>query len=126
MRFPFVLKNSLLIIRDRSGLSFATKRIGLPCCTLVTTATCYLLRIILLSNYSLPLISVLATLLKTACHFLLVLVGYDTLTFRKDFDRSPIVVGHQDYFLASLPGSEAPLVRKHLYSVLKFTFTCYY
>ena len=34
----------------------------------------------------------------------------DTLTYRKDYDRSPILVGHQDSFLAPLPGSEAPLV----------------
>ena len=50
---------------------------------------------------------------------------------RKDYDRSPILVGHQDSFLAPLPGSEAPLVGgiwqgKNLYSVLKFTITCYY
>ena len=35
------------------------------------------------------------TLLKTAYHFLLLLVGFDTLTYRKDYDRSPILVGHQ-------------------------------
>ena len=29
-------------------------------------------------------------------------------------DRSPILVGNEDSFLASLPGSEAPLVRKIL------------
>ena len=34
------------------------------------------------------------TLLKTAYHFLLLLVGLDTLTYRKDYDRSPILVGH--------------------------------
>ena len=28
----------------------------------------------------------------------------------KDYDRSPTLVGHQDSFLAPLPGSEAPLV----------------
>ena len=28
----------------------------------------------------------------------------------KDYDRSPILVGHQDSFLAPLPGSEASLV----------------
>ena len=50
------------------------------------------------------------TLLKTTCHFLLLLIGFDTLTYRKDYDRSPILVGHQDSFLAPLPGSEAPLV----------------
>ena len=35
------------------------------------------------------------TLLKTAYHFLLLHVGFDTLTYRKDYDRSPILVGHQ-------------------------------
>ena len=35
------------------------------------------------------------TLLKTAYHFLLLLVGFDTRTYRKDYDRSPILVGHQ-------------------------------
>ena len=50
------------------------------------------------------------TLLKIACHFLLLLVGFDTLTYQKDYGGSPILVGHQDSFLASLPGSEAPLV----------------
>ena len=104
------------------------KRIGTPCCTLFTFVTCCSLQIILSQNYLLPLISVLAenTLLKTAYHFLLLLVGFDTLTYRKDYDRSLILVGHQDSFLAPLSGSEAPLVRKHLYSVLKFTVTCYY
>ena len=35
------------------------------------------------------------TLLKTAYHFLLLLVGFDTLTYHKDYDISPILVGHQ-------------------------------
>ena len=35
------------------------------------------------------------TLLKTACHFLVLLVGFDTLTYRKNYNRSPILVGHQ-------------------------------
>ena len=42
--------------------------------------------------------------------FLLLLVGFDTLTYQKGYDRSPTLVGHQDSFLAPLPGSEAPLV----------------
>ena len=49
-------------------------------------------------------------LLVTNYHFLLLLVGFDTLTYRKDYDRSPILVGHQDSFLAQSPGSIAPLV----------------
>src|SRR5919106_818966 len=93
-------------------LVLSYKRIGPPCCTLFTFVTCCSLRFILSQNYLLPLISVLAenTLLKTAYHFLLLLVGFDTLTYLKDYDRSPILVGHQDSFLAPLLGSVAPLI----------------
>ena len=112
MIIPCVPGSALHHIRICPGLSFDTKRIGPPCCTLFTFVTCCSLQIILSQNYLLPIISVLAenTLLKTACHFLLLLVGFDTLTYRKDYDRSPILVGHQDSFLAPLLGSEVPLV----------------
>ena len=92
-----VLGSAFLYIRVCPGLFLATKRIGPPCCTLFTFVTCCSLPIILSQNYLLPPISVLAenTLLKTAYHFLLILVGFDTLTYRKDYDRSPILVGHQ-------------------------------
>ena len=55
--------------------------------------TCYSLPITLSQNYLLPIISVLAenTLLKTVYHFLLLLVGFDTLTYRKDYDRSHVL-----------------------------------
>ena len=108
MKFPCTLKNILLIIRDCLGLSFASK--GL--CYLAALLLPHLLQIILLSNYSLLIFLVLAenTLLKTTCHFLLLLVGFDNLTYQKDYDRSPILVGHQDSFRSPLPGSEAPLV----------------
>src|SRR3954463_4130645 len=110
--FSCVLGSAFPYIRVCPGLYFATKRIGPPCCTLFTFFTCCSLQIILSQNYLLPLISVLAenTLLKIAYHFLLLLVGFNTLTYRKDYDRSPILVGHQDSFRAPLPGSEAPLV----------------
>ena len=117
-----VMKTSLTIVpmcpRERFSLYKNLSRL-VPCykkdwatCTLFTFVTCCSLQIILSQNYMLPLVSVLAenTLLKTAYHFLLLLVGFDTLTYRKDYDRSPILVGHQDSFLAPLPGSEAPLV----------------
>ena len=35
---------------------------------------------------------------------------FDTLTYRKNYDRYPILVGRQDSFLAPLTWSEAPLV----------------
>ena len=103
-----VMKTSLTIIpmcprelfshyKKLSRLTLCYKRIGPPCCTLFTFVTCCSLQIILSHNYLLPLISVLAenTLLETAYHFLLLLVGFYTLTYRKDYDRSPILVGHQ-------------------------------
>ena len=73
------------------------KRIGPSCCTLFTFVTCCSLQPILSQNYLLPTISVLAenTLLKTACHFLLLLFVFDTLTCPKDYDRCPILVGHR-------------------------------
>ena len=94
--FPCVLGSTFPIIRVCPGLSFATKRIGPPWCTLFTFVTCCSLQSILSQNYLSPLISVLAenTLLKTAYQFLLLFVGFDTLTYRKDYDRSPILVGH--------------------------------
>ena len=118
-----VMKTSLTIIpmcpRDRfsqyKNLSrpvLCYKKDWATCCTLFTLITCYPLQIILSQNYPLPTISVLAenTLLKTACNFLLLLVGFDTLTYREDYDRSPTLVGPQDSFLAPLQESEAPLV----------------
>ena len=105
-----VMKTSLTIIpmcprecfplyKSFPGLSFATKRIGPSCCTFFIAVTFYPLRITLSQKYLLPIISVLAenTFQKTACHFLLLLVGFDTLTYRQNYDRSPILVGHQGY-----------------------------
>jgi hypothetical protein len=46
------------------------------------------------------------SLIKTACQHLLLLVGFDALIYRKYYDTPPILVDHQDYFLAPLPGSE--------------------
>ena len=83
IKFPCILKNTLLIIVDHFGLFFASK-------VLVYLAALLLLLSLLarykLSCYQTTLlltISALAdiTLLKTTCHFLLLLVGFDTLTY---------------------------------------------
>ena len=85
--------------KNLSRLVFGTKRIGPPCCTLFSFIAYHSLQIILSQNYLLPTIAVLAenTLLKTACHFLLLLIGFDTLTYRKDYDRAPTLVGHHSH-----------------------------
>src|SRR6266511_2963618 len=69
--------------------------IGLPFYTFVTVTVTCSLQIILLSNYSLLTISALAdtTLLKTTCHFLLLLVGFDNLTYQKDLQLIPYTCG---------------------------------
>ena len=95
MKFPCTLKNALIIIRDRFGLSVASK--GL--CYLVA----HFLLLLLLARYKLSCyqttllltISALAdiTLLKTTCHFLLLLVGLDTLTYRKELQFIPYTCG---------------------------------
>ena len=93
--FPCVLGSAFLYIRVCPGLSFATKRIGPSCCTLFAFITCCPLQITLSQNYLLPIISVLAenTLLKPAYHFLLLLVGFDTLTYRKEIQLIPYTCG---------------------------------
>ncbi|KAK1618919.1 hypothetical protein QYE76_024436 [Lolium multiflorum] len=75
-------------------------------------------------NYIMTEVVQSESFIETACQHLL-LVGFDTLSYRRYYDTPPILVGHQDYFLAPLPGSEALLcagiamdeVRKKLFSI---------
>ena len=102
----------LVIISKQTGLSFVLKRIG-PLAAIVTLAL-YLL-VLYSSVTSKPpeylSVSIYSeSFIETACQHLLLLVGFDTLIYRKYYDTPPILVGHQDYFLAPLPGSEALLV----------------
>ena len=68
--------------------------------------TCYPLRIILSQNYLLPIISVLAenTLLKTACHFLLLLVGGSTLLLIERTTIDPLYLGSSRLFSGAIAG----------------------
>ena len=88
---------------------------------------CYLLLVTfyLITKLSVTLILVLAenTLLETAYHILLLLLGFDTITYRKDYDRSPILVGHQGSFRAPLSGSEVLLVSGNRWG--KMITTCW-
>ena len=106
MKFPCTLKNALLIIRDRFGLSFASK--GL------VYLSALLLLLSLLARYKLPCyqstllltISALSdiTLLKTTCHFLLLLVEFDTLTYRKELQLMPYTCGSSRLFYGAVAG----------------------
>ena len=95
MKFPCTLKNTLLIIRDRFGLSFASK--GLGYLAALSLLLSLLARYKLSCYQTTPLLTISAladiTLLKTTCHFLLLLVGFDTLTYRKELQQIPYTCG---------------------------------
>ena len=102
----------LVIISKQTGLSFVLKRIG-PLAAIISLA--FYLLVLYSSVTSKPpeylSVSIYSeSFIETACQHLLLLVGIDILTYRRYYDTPPILVGHQDYFLAPLPGSEALLV----------------
>ena len=112
MIFPCVLRSAFPIIRVCSGLSFATKGLG-------HLAALYLL-LLLVARYNYLIIKLSVTTYFSTCREYLAgnRLSFPSaprwvrrLTYQKDYDRSPILVGHQDSFLAPFPGSEAPLVR---------------
>jgi hypothetical protein len=78
-------------------LSFALERIG-PLAA-ITIIVFYLLVLYLLALPNTPenlFASIYSeSLIKTACHHLLLLVGFDTLIYQKYYDTPPILVGHQ-------------------------------
>src|SRR3954465_630372 len=106
MKFPCTLKNALLIIRDCFGLSFASKGLGY--------LSALLLLLSLLAHYKLSCyqttllltISALAdiTLLKTTCHFLLLLIVIDTLTYSKELQLIPYTFGSSSLFSGTIAG----------------------
>src|SRR5215216_2950885 len=106
MKFPCTLKNALLTIRDRFGLSFASKGLGYLSVLLLLLS---LLAPYKLSGYQTTLlltVSALAdiTLLKTTCHFLLLFVGFDTLTYRKELRLIPYTCGSSRLFSGAVAG----------------------
>ena len=87
----------LVIISNTTGLSFAVERIGPLAATLFTVF--YLLALyfpVILKTPENLFASVYSkSLVKTAHHYLLLLVGFDTLIYQKYYDTPPILVGHQ-------------------------------
>ena len=103
---PVCPRKRLVIISYTTGLSFAKERIG-PLAAIIVIVF-YLLTLYLfalpntLENSFASIYS--ESLIKTTCQHLLLLVGFDTLIYRKYYDTPPILVGHQDYFLAPCRG----------------------
>ena len=105
-------RERLVFISKLTGLSFALERIRPLAATVISAFYLLVFYLSAISktpkNLSASVYS--ESMIKTACQHLLLLVGFDTLIYRKYYDTPPILVGHQDYFLAPLPGSEALLV----------------
>jgi hypothetical protein len=94
---PMCPRECFIIISYTTGLSFAIERIG-PL-TAFTIIVFYLLVLYLFALLNTPENSFASiyseTLIKTACQHLLLLIGFDTLIYRKYYDIPPILVGHQ-------------------------------
>jgi hypothetical protein len=100
-----------------TGLSFAEERIG-PLAAIVTTVF-YLL---VLPNTPENLFASIYSdsLIKTAHQHLLLLVGFDTLIYRKYYDTPPILVGHQD------PGPISIILLSFFTLLALFTLLAYF
>ena len=88
MKFPCTLKNASRIIRDRLGLSFASKGLDYLAALLLLLSLLARYKLSCYQTTMLLTISALAdiTLLKTTCHFLMLLVGFDTLIEKATID----------------------------------------
>src|SRR5215216_5746180 len=103
-------RERLVLISISNGLSFAKKGLGHLLHLFVTFVTCSLFCCLVRKPLKIRLLSIHRDfLLHTTIQHLLLLVGIDTPIYRKYYDTPPILLGHQDYFLAPMPRSEALL-----------------
>src|SRR3954471_13991303 len=95
----------LFIISRTTSLSFVLKRIG-PLAA-ISIASLYLLAFYLFAISNTPanqFASICSeTFIETARQHLMLLVGFDTLIYRKYCDTPPILVGHQSARLGGHP-----------------------
>jgi hypothetical protein len=104
---PVCPRERLVIISYTTGLSFALERIG-PLAAIIITVF-YLLALYLFALPNTPenlFASIYSeSLIKTTSQHLLLLIGFDTLIYRKYYDTPPILVGHQVPHFLPLPSS---------------------
>jgi hypothetical protein len=94
---PVCPREHLVIISYTTGLSFALERIGPLAAIVITVFYLIILYLLALPNTpENPFASIYSeSMIKTTCQHLLLLVGFDTLIYRKYYDTPPILVGHQ-------------------------------
>jgi hypothetical protein len=102
---PVCPRERLVFISYKTGLSFALKRIGPLAAIFIIVFYLLVLYLLALSNTpENPFASIYSeSLIKATHQHLLLLVGFDTLIYRKYYDTPPILVGHQwgDHVVAS-------------------------
>jgi hypothetical protein len=86
----------LVIISYTTSLSFAVERIGPLVKIIIFVFYLLILYLFALPNTpENPFANIYSeSLIKTACQHLLLLVGFDTLIYRKYYDTPSILVGH--------------------------------
>ena len=123
--FPCVLRNALAFISSVTRPLLCSQRIG----PLVTLSIFYFAYFYFPVAYikkppkKLSFSACSNFLLRIAYQYLLLLVGFDTLTYRKRCNRSLTVEGHQVPFSGAVAGERSAigkvkLVRKYFISVL--------
>jgi hypothetical protein len=113
---PVCPQERLVIISYSIGLSFALERIGpLAAITIIVFYLLVLYLLALPNTPENPFASIYSeSLIKTACKHLLLLVGFDTLIYRKYYDTPPILVGHQTPPRHANPGGMVPPVEHNV------------
>jgi hypothetical protein len=93
---PVCPRERLVIISYTTGLSFALERIGPLAAIIIIVFYLLVLYFFALPNTpENPFASIYSeSLIKTTCQHLLLLVGFNTLIYRKYYDIPPILVGH--------------------------------
>jgi hypothetical protein len=114
---PVCPRERLVIISYTTGLSFALQRIGALAAIIIIVF--YLLALYLLALPNTPenpFASIYSeSLIKTTCQHLLLLVGFDTLIYRKYYDTPPILVGHHSlswWFIGVLDRELASIINR--------------
>jgi hypothetical protein len=94
---PVCPQECLVIIIYTNFLSFALERIGPLVAIIIIVFYLLILYLSALPNTPKnPFASIYSeSLIKIACQHLLLLVGFDTLIYRKYYDTPPILAGHQ-------------------------------
>ena len=93
---PVCPRECLVILSNTTGLTFAKERIG-PLAAFIIMSFIYSYFVYLLYRKPLKicLLSICREfLIHTTSQHLLLLIGFDTLTYRKYCDTPPILVGH--------------------------------